>query len=149
MHLPVQEDFAAPWRHWQHPLQLLPRPGFHQHSFRNLNFFLRRFYLGSISFVCLSSCKQKCRILCWARKPALMEHELHRLKQYMTQGEVQCGVEVPFTVLVPLAQQLWLMRVNDMLLVSCRVWGHQDKMKGLDQARLSQDWPQSKLWSKQ
>lgn len=52
-----------------------------------------------------------------------MEHELHHLKQFMTQGEVHRGVESPFPVLVSLGQQLWLMRLNEILPVSCRVGG--------------------------
>lgn len=52
-----------------------------------------------------------------------MEHELHHLRQFMTQGEVQCGVEGPFPVLVPLGQQLWLMGVNEMLPVQLQSLG--------------------------
>lgn len=35
--------------------------------------------------------------------------------QFIMQGEVQCGMEAPFPVLVALGQQLWLIKGNEML----------------------------------
>jgi len=105
-------------------------------QFQEFKFLSENVLAGKYQF-CLSSCKQKCIILCWARKAALIEHEFYHLKQLMRQGEVQCGVEGPFPMLVLVGQRLWLTRVNEMLPVSCRVWGHQDKVKDFDEARLS------------
>ncbi|KQK82764.1 hypothetical protein AAES_67000 [Amazona aestiva] len=34
--------------------------------------------------------------------------------QFIMQGEVQCGMEPPFPVLMALGQQLWLIRGNEM-----------------------------------